>query len=99
MFTARVIVDPTAEGRDKVLELLTAETESVPDAFAGCELFVVSVESSGAERVVLAEEWRSREDFERYTGSDQFAATMAAVGPLLAGPPNSAYYESERVGP
>ena len=99
MFTARVIVEPTPEGRDRVVELLTAETESVPEAFAGCELFVVSVESAGAERVVLAEEWSSRDDFERYTSSDQFAATMAAVGPLLAGPPNSAYYEAERVGP
>lgn len=99
MFTARVIVEPTEEGRDRVLELLTAETESVPASFDGCDLFVVSVESAGAERIVLAEEWQSRADFERYTGSDRFAATMSEVGPLLAGPPDSAYYESERVGP
>ena len=99
MFTARVIVEPTEEGRDRVVELLTAETASVPASFTGCELFVVSVEPAGAGRVVLAEEWQSKADFERYAGSDQFAATMAAVGPLLAGPPDSAYYEADRIGP
>ncbi len=99
MFTARVIVEPTAESRERVIELLTEETKSVPDRFEGCELFVVSVETSGAERVVLAEEWTSKSHFEQYTGSAAFASVMAAVGPLLAAPPNSAYYEAELVGP
>ncbi|MEL6616139.1 MAG: putative quinol monooxygenase [Bacteroidota bacterium] len=50
---------------------------------------------SGEEhRYVLLERWETLEAFEAYLGSDAFAAFRTEVGPLLAGPPESAYYEA-----
>lgn len=45
-------------------------------------------------RFVLLERWESRAAFEAYLGSDAFAAFRIQVGPLLAGPPESAYYDA-----
>ena len=59
----------------------------------------VQVTATNQNTVVIAEEWSTKELFETYPTSEHFSETMAAVAPCLAGPPNSAYYEAERVGP
>ena len=43
-------------------------------------------------RFVLLERWESQAAFDAYLASDAFAAFRTDVGPLLAGPPESAYY-------
>lgn len=99
MLIARVRVTATDEGRDTMLDTLTAEAGVVPHLFDGCELFAVSVDGTDANTIMIAEEWATRSDFERYQTSDHFAAIMATVAPHLAGPPDSAYYVGDRVGP
>lgn len=99
MLIARVRVTATDEGRTTMLVTLTAEADAVPKLFDGCELFAVSVDGTDANTVMIAEEWASQSDFERYQTSDHFASIMATVAPCLAGPPDSAYYVGERVGP
>ncbi len=99
MLTARVQVTATNEGRQTLVDTLTTEAGRIQSLFDGCELFVVSVDTSNPNSVMIAEEWSTKEHFEAYTTSDHFKQTMAAVGPCLAGPPNSAYYVGERVGP
>ncbi|MEM9131745.1 MAG: antibiotic biosynthesis monooxygenase family protein [Actinomycetota bacterium] len=99
MLTARVRVTATDEGRDTLVNTLTTEAGRVRSLFDGCELFVVSVDTADPNVVMIAEEWASKEHFEAYTGSAHFAEIMGAAAPTLAAPPDSAYYESERVGP
>lgn len=99
MLLARVRVTASPEGIKALVDLLSAEAETVPSMFDGCELFVVSVDSANEHTVMIAEEWSGKEQFDAYQTSDHFASIMAAAAPLLAGPPDSAYYQGERVGP
>jgi quinol monooxygenase YgiN len=99
MLIARVQVTATDEGRQTLVDALTAEANQIQSRFDGCELYVVSVDTSDPNTVMIAEEWATKAGFEAYVGSDHFSKTMAVVGPCLAAPPNSAYYEGERVGP
>ena len=50
-------------------------------------------------RVFLYEEWTDRSAFEGYRTSDYFDRGGAILHPAMADAPDSAYYESERVGP
>ena len=99
MLIARVQVIATDEGRDTLVDTLTLEAGRIRSMFEGCELYVVSVDTSNPNAVMIAEEWTTKEQFEKYTASQHFADTMAVAGPCLAAPPNSAYFEGERVGP
>lgn len=67
--------------------------------FDGCELYVVSVDTADPRTVMIAEEWSSKTSFDAYQASDHFSEIMATVGSCLAWPPQSSYYEGERVGP
>ncbi len=99
MLIARVQVTATDEGRQTLIDTLKTEADNVPSLFEGCELFVVSVDTSNPNTVMIAEEWASKEHFDAYTTSQHFADTMAVAGPCLSGPPNSSYVVGERVGP
>ena len=99
MFIARVQVTATNEGRQTLVDTLSTEAGRITSMFGGCELFVVSVDATNQNTVMIAEEWSTKELFETYQTSEHFSETMAAVAPCLAGPPKSAYYEGERVGP
>lgn len=99
MLIARVRVTATPEGRQTMVDTLVREAGRVATLFAGCELYVVSIDTRDANTVMIAEEWTTSEHFEAYTSSPHFAETMATVGPCLAGPPDSAYYVGDRVGP
>ena len=99
MLVARVRVTASPDRVEPLVELLAAEAETVPSMFAGCQLFVVSVDSADEHTVMITEEWSSKEQFEAYQTSDHFASIMGSALPLIAGPPDSAYYEGELVGP
>ncbi len=99
MLIARVRVTATDEGRQTLVDTLIAEAGQIPSQFEGCELFVVSVDAADPKTVMIAEEWRTRDLFDAYQNSEHFAQIMTIAGPCLAGPPDSAYYEGERVGP
>ncbi len=99
MLVARVRVTSSPEGIEPLVELLTAEAERVPSMFTGCQMFVVSVDAADENTVMIAEEWSSKEQFDAYQTSEHFASIMGSALPLLAGPPDSAYYEGELVGP
>ena len=99
MFIARVQVTATNEGRQSLVDTLSTEAGQIASMFEGCELFVVSVDETNQNTVMIAEEWSTKELFETYQTSEHFSETMAAVAPCLTGPPKSAYYEGERVGP
>lgn len=99
MFTARVMLSCSPEGRPSVLERLSQEAATVPTRFDGNLLYVVSVDASNDHRVMIAEEWSDRSAFDAYQQSHHFTETMSVVQPCLAAPPSSSYFEATRVGP
>ncbi|MEM9036530.1 MAG: putative quinol monooxygenase [Actinomycetota bacterium] len=99
MLIARVRVTATDDGRQTLVDALTTEAGRITERFEGCERFAVSIDTTDPNTVVLAEEWTTKEHFDAYVGSDHFAELMSAAAPCLAGPPDSAYYLGERVGP
>ena len=99
MFVARVAVSCKPDQLEHVVDRLTAETSDVPAAFAGCHRFAVSIDVNDANLVHIIEEWDDAAAFETYQTSAHFAEIMGALQPCLAGPPDSSYYQAERVGP
>ncbi len=99
MFTVRVAARVRAEGREMFVEQLKKEEREVPAQFTGCERFRVYADPAEPTSVLLYEEWQSREAFDAYRTSDYFGASGAILFPLIDGAPDSAYFESERVGP
>ena len=99
MFTVRVAVKVRPDGRDAFLAQLGKETREVPRQYAGCERFELFVDPADPERVFLYEEWRDRDAAQAYMDSDYFTQSGEVLFPLMDGKPDSAYYESERVGP
>ena len=99
MFCVRVELRVQPEGRDRLLDRLKREESEVPDRFAGCERFAVFSDPSDPDRILLYEEWSTRDAAEAYMHSEYFRASADVLFPLMTGTPDSAYYEAERVGP
>jgi len=99
MFTVRVAVKVRPDGRDEFVARLEKEAVEVPTRFAGCERFAVFVDRADPNQIFLYEEWTDRKSADAYLSSDYFKAGGDVLYPLMDGQPDSAYYESERVGP
>jgi len=99
MFTARVALTCSPDVRQTLIDRLAEEASVIPARFDGCEFYVVSVDTSDDHHVLIAEEWTDRAAFDAFQKSDYFAESLETLKDCLAAPPNSAYYESTRVGP
>ena len=99
MRTIRVLLQAKPETRERVVAALSAEATEVPSRFAGCERYAVFVDPGDECRVLLYEEWSSPDDFAKYAGSSYFAEMGESLFPMLDGAPDSAYFDSVRVGP
>jgi quinol monooxygenase YgiN len=99
VFTIRVAVHVRPEGRDAFVAQLKKEEQEVRATFAGCQRFAVYRDPGDPGSFLLYEEWADRKAADAYLTSEYFAAAAAVLFPLIDGQPDSAYYESERVGP
>jgi quinol monooxygenase YgiN len=99
MFMIRVSATVRADGREAFVAQLDKEAIEVPARFAGCERYAVYVDRADPACVFLYEEWRDRDAFDAYRTSEYFRESGDVLFPLMAGTPDSAYYESQRVGP
>lgn len=99
MFTIRVAACVHPDGHDQFVAHLQREQQEVPARFDGCQRFAVYCRPDDANSILIYEEWRSRDDFDVYRTSEYFTASGAVLFPLMDGAPDSAYYESELVGP
>lgn len=99
MLTIRVAVRVRPEGRDAFVAQLKKEEQEVPATFAGCQRFAVYRDPGDPGSFLLYEEWADRKAANAYLTSEYFQTAGAVLFPLMDGQPDSAYYESERVGP
>ena len=97
--TVRVAVRTTPEHRERFLAQLAREEQDVPARFDGCERFKVYAHATDENELLLYEEWATGEAFDAYRSSEYFASAAEVLKPLLQVPPDSAYYDSVRIGP
>jgi quinol monooxygenase YgiN len=96
MFVARIALKIQDPQRDAFRRYAAAEGLA-PRTLAGCVEYSFCENVSDPTRVLLYEEWASRDAFESYKASPMFAAVGARLQPMLAAAPKSAYYESENI--
>ena len=94
MVIIRVRLKVEPEQRDALVERMEEESQAVR-AMEGCVAYDL-FKHTQSEAFLLYEEWRDRASFEAYKASEAFGQLSGALRPLLAGKPNSAYYEGER---
>jgi len=96
MFVVRVELKLKSGHMEKLREHASAEA-SAAGKLPGCKAYSFSEDVAEPGRVLLYEEWATRDAFEAYKASPLFAAAGTWLMPLLAEPPKSAYYESDDV--
>ncbi len=99
MFVIRVALHVNEDALERFEEQARAETREVPEKFAGCLRYGFHAGVGVPGSFLLYEEWRDRESFEAYRTSDYFRDVGGKLRPLLAAPPESAYFDAELVGP
>jgi len=99
MRSIRVLLRAKPGRQHDLLDALRQEARDVPATFAGCERYGYFVDPEDDHRVLLYEEWSDGSTFGAYPSSEYFERSGERLFPLLEGAPDSAYYESERVGP
>jgi quinol monooxygenase YgiN len=99
MRSIRVELHARREQRAELVAALMAEASEVPARFAGCERYAVFVHPADECRILLYEEWTDSDAFAAFAESDYFETSGRALFPMVDGPPDSAYYDSVRVGP
>ena len=62
-------------------------------AYEGCQGVVVRQQQDDPTVMVLIENWASREHYEKYFAWRQESGALAALGEMLAGPPNLRYFD------
>jgi len=65
----------------------------------GCARFALYKDTAAPHAYLLYEEWESMKAFDAYRTSKRFQDAGRMLFPMMAGKPDSAYYEAQQVGP
>ena len=98
MVVIRVRLTVKPESSDALLAHMQAEVQRNSE-LDGCEAYALYQNAFDTNAFLLYEEWRDVEAFNSYKTSEAFGQIMSALSPLMAGKPDSAYYDSTLVGP
>ncbi len=94
MIVVRVAVRVQPASTDAFVAHLTREAEQTR-ALPGCQRFELFRDPQDPNRFLLYEEWASAADFEAYQNSDLLRESFAVLGPMMAGPPDSTYFDAQ----
>lgn len=94
MIVIRIRIQSKEGQADALAEIINNESTKVRQQ-AGCVMFELFGSAEDETAFLLYEEWQDKASFEAYKTSEPFGAIGAALPPLLAGKPDSAYYEGE----
>ncbi|MEO9898629.1 MAG: antibiotic biosynthesis monooxygenase [Paracoccaceae bacterium] len=93
MFIAHVTFTVALEDCHKALEALVAETDQVR-AMPGSVVFIPFQDATDPQKVGVVHEWKSRQDFEGYISSEEFARVGQALRPMMLAPPVSHRFDA-----
>lgn len=96
MMVIRVLVTIKPDQRDAFVAYMAQESTAVR-ALDGCIRYQVYSDASSPGSFMLYEEWASAKAFEAYQGSALLSESFKVLGPMMAGPPDSAYYEATNI--
>ena len=91
MMVIRVVIDVVPAQRDAFVAYLTEEAERVRE-MDGCERYALYGDATEDNRFLLYEEWASAEAVDAYRTSDALRQSFTVLGPMMARPPDSAYF-------
>ena len=91
MMVIRVVVNVKPERVDDFVQQIQSDAPRVR-ALHGCERYELFRAADEPKRFFLYEEWTSREAFEEYQQSALLRESFAVLGPMMEGPPDSAYF-------
>lgn len=83
------------EGQGDTLAAVVVKESPKVREQAGCEAFELFRSAKDENAFLLYEEWQDRASFKAYKKSESFESLGSALGPLLAGAPDSVYYEGK----
>ena len=98
MIVIRIKLKVALSNKEALVSYLKSEVDS-NKTLAGCLAYTLYQDVSEPDELLLYEEWESMGLFDDYKNSKAFGEIMAKVFPLLKGKPDSAYFDSEIVGP
>lgn len=98
MMVIRVVLRIQPDQRAAFLAYLAEESPQVR-AMDGCSWYELFEDPNDEGRFLLYEEWDSADAFEAYKSTESFSQAFAVLGPMMAGPPSSAYYGAALQGP
>lgn len=97
MIVIRVAVEVKPEEVGAFVNHLQQEMAGVKQ-FAGCERFHLYTDVQDTNKFLLYEEWATAENFQAYRTSDFFEENSKKLHGMMAGEPDSAYFEASVVG-
>lgn len=98
MIVIRIKLTVDQSNKEALVSYLKDEVQR-NKTLSGCIAYSLYQDVSEADDLLLYEEWDNIDSFNLYKNSEAFSKIMSTVAPLLAGAPNSVYYDSEIVGP
>jgi quinol monooxygenase YgiN len=96
MLIAHVIFSVDEDRRPGVLERLNRDA-CIVKSMEGCLAFIPFANPANSREVGILHEWRSADDFARYTSSATFAHFQAELRPMMVAPPVSRRFEAELI--
>lgn len=96
MKVVRVGIEIKPERVDEFRAYMSSESESVRE-FSGCERYELFSATDKPNTFLLYQEWKSADAFKAFQASPQLKQSFAVLGPMMAGPPDSAYFDAVRV--
>lgn len=96
MLVIRVKIQVVPQNKATLIKTLQ-EDIAISRQFAGCVQFNLYQDMADDNNMLLYEEWESSNQFDVYKASDHFKKLSEKLFPLMAGDPDSAYYQAELV--
>lgn len=93
MMVIRVVVDVQPSQTEAFVAHLRDEATAVRE-MPGCVRYELYQDPHTATRFMLYEEWETPEAFAAYQASDLLQESFTVLGPMMAGPPDSGYFEA-----
>ena len=96
MIVIRVLLNVQVDNHSAFKTVMQEDVKATLD-FEGCVRFDVFQQINDEDTFMLYEEWETLDHFEVYRRSDYFKRIGEKIFPLVAGQPDSAYYQADVV--
>jgi len=94
MIVIRVLLQVQPANRQAFLDFMH-ESITISNEFEGCEKYHVYQDVQDENTFLLYEEWTTQAQFDIYRESDHFKHSGDVLFPMMAGKPDSVYFDAQ----